>query len=92
MDAFPKVGQHRRHARLQQYFGVPLASPHHQRRAMVRTLEARAFVAAGFQEPLLVGLLVVERAGGQQLGRLKWDFSELHRLIAQVAPLIHVMV
>ena len=59
---------------------------------MVRTLEARAFVAAGFQKPLLVGLLVVERAGGQQLGRLQRNFSELHRLIAQVAPLIHVMV
>src|SRR5487761_2798791 len=90
-NLFLQIRQRRHHARLQQHLGVTLAPPYHQRGAMIRTLEARASIAAGFHEPLLVGLLIVERALGQQLARRKRNPPEFHRLIPHVPPLADVM-
>src|SRR6266404_6162467 len=58
---------------------------------MVRPLEARAFVAARFHEPLLVGLLIIQRACREKFARCERNLSELNGLIALITPLIHVV-
>ena len=90
-DPLLQIRQRRLDARLQQHLRVALAPPDHQCRAMIRSLEARAFVSACFQQPLLVGLLIVERAAGQQFARQDRDLAELGRPVLHVAPLSHVM-
>src|SRR5437899_1292365 len=58
---------------------------------MIRALEARALVAGGFHETLLVGLFAGQRALGKQLARLQRNFPELDRSIERIAPLADVM-
>src|SRR5262245_35142313 len=88
-DTFLQVRQRRRHARLQEHFGIALATPDHQRRTMIRTLKTGAFIAGGFRDPLAVGLLVVQSAGRKQFSSFKRNFAKIDGLILQVAPLIY---
>jgi hypothetical protein len=90
LDSVPEVRKRRTGARLEQHVGDTLPRPDEERRAVVGALEARAFVAGGFREPLLIRGFAVQCASRQHFAVLEGQFAEIHRAIGRVSPLIHV--
>src|SRR5207253_2960586 len=91
IDELLEVRQSGCNSGLQQHLRVTVSMPNHHGRAMLRPLEGRSFVAAGFHQTLLVRFFAGKRANRQQFASRKRDFSEIDRLIFQIAPLAQVL-
>ena len=91
LDAFLEIGQRSANPCLQHDVGVSDLRPDDNGRTVIGAFEARAFVPGRLHHPLFVGLLVVERALGQELGLAERNLAELDGAVVEPLPVVDVL-